>query len=80
MRSLADDVAAVAQLVERQIVALHVAGSIPVSRPKLKNPVSERHGIFYFRATRLGLEPASSATAERGFDGGAIAERGASLK
>lgn len=26
-------VAAVAQLVERQIVALHVAGSIPVGRP-----------------------------------------------
>jgi hypothetical protein len=36
--------AAVAQLVERQIVALNVAGSIPVGRPKIPH---QKVGIFF---------------------------------
>ena len=52
--------AAVAQLVERQIVALNVAGSIPVGRP-IKNPTSPQ-GVADF------LFGASGDSNNLGFD------------
>ena len=64
--------AAVAQLVERQIVALNVAGSIPVGRPKLKQSRADKHGIFYF-AEVMRIE---KRTSERrsGWSGGGTAK------